>query len=184
MLVQSTPPWEVVNLAISDWFSLLSSNLEQTLRQQLFKAIDDAYLTALRNCQTNTIDVSIPVIIDYLFSNHGRVTPAMLQHEEKLVKEMFYDPTHPIDVISNKVEDLSDLSAAARADFTEAQLINIAYVIINSTGKYQPYIREWSRLPQEQEHGHILRHTSDKPTKSSRKQAIFKSGTLNSIQQI
>ena len=63
------------------------------------------------------IDVTIPVIIDYLFSNHGRVTPAMLLQEEKVVKEMFYDPTHPIDVIFNKVEDLSDLAAAARADY-------------------------------------------------------------------
>ena len=30
----------------------------------------------------------------------------IIQHEEKLVKKMFYDPTHPIDVIFNKVEDL------------------------------------------------------------------------------
>ena len=126
------------------------NNLEQALHQQIIRAIDDSYLTALRNRQTNTINVTIPIIIDYLFSNHGRVTPAMLHHEEKLVKEMFYDPTHPIDVIFNKVEDLSDLSVAARADFTEQQLINIAYVIMNSTGKYQPYIREWSRLPNDQ----------------------------------
>lgn len=122
------------------------NNVEQALRQQIVKAVGDAYLTALRNRQTNTIDGTIPVILDYLFSNHGRVTPAMLHHEEKLVKEMHYDPAHPIDVIFNKVEDLSDLSSAARADFTEQQLINIAYVIINKTGKYQAYIREWSRL--------------------------------------
>ena len=105
---------------------------------------------ALRNRQTNTIDVSIPVIFDYLFSNHGRVTPAMLHDEEKQVKEMFYDPAHPIDVIFNKVGDLWNLSSAARADFTEQQFINIACVILNRTGKYQPYIREWSRLPTDQ----------------------------------
>ena len=127
------------------------NNLEQALRQQIVKAVNDSYLTALRNRQTNTINVPIPVIIDYLFSNHGRVTPAMLHQEEKHVKEMFYDPTHPINVIFNKVEDLSDLSTAARAEFTEQQLINIAYVIINKTGKYQPYIREWSRLQAEQQ---------------------------------
>ena len=122
------------------------NNVENAIRQQIVKAVPDGYLTALRNRQTNTIDGSIPVIMDYLFSNHGRVTPAMLHAEEKEVKEMFYDPAHPIDVIFNKVEDLSDLSAAARADFTEQQLINIAYVIITKTGKYQHYIREWSRL--------------------------------------
>ena len=57
---------------------------------------------------------------------------------------------HPVDVIFNKVEDLSDLSVAARTDFSEQQLINIAYVILNNIGKYQPYIREWSRLPPDQ----------------------------------
>ena len=126
-------------------------NLEQALRQQIVKAIDDSYLTALRNWQTNTIDVAIPVIIDYLFSNHGQVTLAMLHQEEKNVKEMFYNPTHPIDVIFNKVEDLSDLSTAARAEFTEQQLINIAYISINTTGKYQPYIREWSCFQADQQ---------------------------------
>ena len=80
----------------------------------------------------------------------SRVTPAMLHHHEKIVKEMFYDPMHPVDVVFNKVEDLSDLSVAARADLSEQQLINIAYVILNNTGKYQIYIREWSRLPPDQ----------------------------------
>ena len=29
----------------------------------------------------------------------------------------------------------------------EQQLINIVYVIINNTAKYQHYIRDWTRLP-------------------------------------
>ena len=33
----------------------------------------------------------------------------MLHHEEKQVKEMIYDPTHPVDKIFHKIEDLSDL---------------------------------------------------------------------------
>ena len=67
----------------------------------------------------------------------------MLQEEEKNVKDMVYDPTHPVDVIFNKVEDLLGLSVAAHADFTAPQLINIlAYIILNRTGKYQIYIRD------------------------------------------
>lgn len=60
------------------------NNVEQALRQQIVKAVDDTYLTALHNGQTNTIDATIPVILDYLFSNHGKVMPAMLQQEEKM----------------------------------------------------------------------------------------------------
>ena len=114
------------------------------------KTVDDAYLTALRNRQINTINVTIPVVIDCLFNNHGRVTPAMLQHQEKIVKGMYYNTMHPVDVIFNKVEDLSDLSIAARADLCEQQLINIAYVILNNTGKYQIYTQELSRLQPDQ----------------------------------
>ena len=124
------------------------NNVERALCQKIVKAVDDAYLTALCNRQTNTIDATIPVILDYLFNYHGRVTPVMLQQEEKEVKEMFYNPTHPVDVIFNKVEDLLDFSIAAHADYTKQQLINIAYVIINNANNYQHYICDWSRLHQ------------------------------------
>lgn len=125
-----------------------SNNVEQALKQQIIKAVDDTYLTPLRNRQTNTIDVTIPDILDYLFTNHGRVSPAMLHEEEKNVKEMIYDPTHPVDIIFNRLEDLLDLSVAAHADYSAPQLINIAYVLLNRTGKYQLYIRDWLRTPQ------------------------------------
>ena len=59
------------------------NNVEQALCQQIVKAVEDTYLTALQNRQTNTIDVTIPVVINYLFCNHGYVIPAMLQQEEK-----------------------------------------------------------------------------------------------------
>ena len=48
---------------------------------------------------------------------------------------MFYNPTHPVDVIFNKGEDLSDFSVAAPANFTVQQLIIIAYATLNNTCK-------------------------------------------------
>ena len=86
-----------------------SNNVDQALKQQLIKAIDDAYLTPLHNCHTYTIDISILVIINDMFTNHGHVSPVVLQEEEKIVKKMIYDPAHHANVIFNKVEDLLDL---------------------------------------------------------------------------
>ena len=63
------------------------------------------------------------------------------------MKEMFCNPTHLVDVIFNKLEDLLDFSVAAHTDYSEQQLINIAYGILNNTSKYQHYIQEWSRMP-------------------------------------
>ena len=80
-----------------------------TLQQQTIIAVDDACLTALCDHQTKTIYITIAALLDYLFSNHGQVTPAMIQHEEKNVKEILFDPTHLVDVIFNNVKDLSNL---------------------------------------------------------------------------
>jgi len=123
------------------------NNVEQALRQQLVKAVDESYLIALHNRQTNTIIVPINQILQFLFSIHGKVSAAKLMDAELLVRQTVFHPTHPIDVIFNKVEDLLDLSIAAQADYTSQQLINIAYVIINKTGKFSNDIREWNKLP-------------------------------------
>ena len=58
-------------------------NVEQALRKQVVSAIQDSYLAALKNRQTNTITVPLDQIIEYLFRNYGRVTPAQLVHEEQ-----------------------------------------------------------------------------------------------------
>ena len=63
---------------------------------------------------------------------------------------MYYDTTHTINVIFNRIEDLFDLSIAAKADYIVSQLIKIANVIISKTDKYQQYIWQWSRVPQPQ----------------------------------
>ena len=63
------------------------NNVKQALQEKIIEAIDNAYLTALLNYQTNVIDVTIPIILDYLFNNHGRVTPAILHHEKKKSQE-------------------------------------------------------------------------------------------------
>ena len=123
----------------------------QALRKQVVTALDDSYLSALKNRQTNTITVALPDIILYLFRNYGRVTPAALVDEEQKVLQWTFDPNLPIVLVFNKVADLMDLASAAGSPYTAKQLINFAYVIINRTGKFRNGIREWNRLPDVQQ---------------------------------
>ncbi len=124
------------------------------------------------------------MLLDYLFSNNGRVPPAMLQNEEKLVKEMYYDPTHSIDVIFNKVKDLSDLSVAARANFTELQLINIAYVILNTTEKTNHILGNEHTHLLIKRLGQTLKHTPGKLIRNSKRLVTYRYVKPNLIQQI
>ena len=121
-------------------------HVEQALRKQVIAAIDNSYLAALKNCQTNTITLPLTDILLYLFRNYDRVTPAALVEEEQRILQWTFDPNLPIVLVFNKVDDLMDLASAVGAPNTARQLNNFAYVIINKTGKFQTGIREWNRL--------------------------------------
>ena len=121
-------------------------NVEQALRKQVVSSIQDSYLAALKNRQTNTITVPLDQIIEYLFRNYGRVTPAQLVHEEQNVTNYTYDPTLPIVVVFNKIDDLMDLANAAGSPYSAQQVIKFGYIILNNTGKFSQGIREWNRL--------------------------------------
>ena len=123
------------------------NNVEQALRQQLMKAIDEAYLLALKDRTTQTILAPIYQIIQFLFTNHGKVTQAKLHKEEQIVKSYTFNANEPIDVVFNKLEDLLDLSTAAECGYTGPQIIGMAYMILNKTGKYGEYLRKWNRFP-------------------------------------
>lgn len=121
-------------------------HVEQALRKQIVTAVENSYLAALKNRQTNTITTPLDQVIEYLFRNYGRVTPAQLVHEEQQLTNWVYDPTLPIVIVFNKVDDIADLATAAGSPYSAQQIINFAYVILNKTGKFSQGIREWNRL--------------------------------------
>ena len=125
-------------------------NVEQALRKQVVAAIDPSYLAALKNRQTNTITLQLNEIIEYLFRNYGRVTPAHLVNEEQQLLAWSYDPSLPIVLLFNKINDLMDLANAAGSPYSAPQVINMGYILINKTGKFSTGIREWNCIPQAQ----------------------------------
>ena len=95
--------------------------------------------------KSNPIKQAFEHSIDPWLSIHkSRFFLAILQEEEKVVGDMAHDPKYPVDVIVNKVEDLLDPHVAAYTYFIVLQLINIAYIILKDTRKYQMHIKELS----------------------------------------
>ena len=76
-------------------------NVKQALCKQIITAVQDTYIAALKNRQTNKITKPLDQIIEYLFHNFGRVTPSQLVHKEQQLTNWTYDPTLPI-VVTNK----------------------------------------------------------------------------------
>ena len=123
------------------------TGVDNALRAQIVEAIEPQFLTALRNRQTNAISLPTYQILQFLYDEYGRVTPQMLQDQETKLKNMVYDPTHPIDSLFAAVEELCDLAESGGTPYTQAQCVNIAYVILNNTGAFPDAIRDWIRKP-------------------------------------
>ena len=120
--------------------------MEQALKQQLTKAIDDEWLEPLRNAVTDSIDQVIPTILTFLFAEHGDVSPASLSRREEDVKNMSYIPDRePIDKIFTEVQELAEFANAANAPYNEQQVINIAYVIIKKHRVFNQAITMFNR---------------------------------------
>ncbi len=111
-------------------------HVKQALRKQVIAAIDDFYLAALKNHQTNTITTPLYQVLEYLYRNYSRVIPTQLVHEEQQLTNWFHDPTLPIVLVFNKVDDLMDLAHAASLPYLTQQILNFAYLLLNKTGKF------------------------------------------------
>ncbi len=88
--------------------------------QQLCSVIDRKYLQAIRNRQSNSINMSIyDIFHTYLYRKYGKVTPNFLAEEEMRVKAMSYDPMDPPEEVYTSIEDLHDYAEAARAPISQ-----------------------------------------------------------------
>ena len=121
--------------------------IDQALRQQLATAIEPTYLEALRDPTTGRISMPVRDIIRHLYNVYGRVTPQKLQDRESMVRQMVYDPINPIDGIFSAVDELVHYADAANSAYTQAQIINIAYIILNRTGHFRRWILDWNAKP-------------------------------------
>ena len=58
---------------------------------------------------------------------------------------MIYDPSQPIGIIFNSIDDLVEYAREAEAQFTQIQTINLALVILNRKRIFKDNIWVWKR---------------------------------------
>lgn len=90
-------------------------------------------------------------LIEHLYSTYryGNVTPADLIENDERMKSS-YDPSQPIEVLFDQIEDAVDLANAANAAnaaYTIPQIVEIAYNSVFLTGLFADACREWRRRP-------------------------------------
>ena len=123
------------------------TGVTKALIQQIVQAVPRPYLAALRNDQTNYINVNIPGILDHLFKHYGDVSSESLLLREEEVRALPFNPaSEPVDTIFDRLQRLQEFASAASSPYSQAQIINIAYVILLRTRRFGHSITEWNRL--------------------------------------
>ena len=123
-------------------------NVEKALQQQLSEAIDNIYLDALRDANTNALNIPIRDVLQYLYDTYGDINPEILSEKRQIVEQMIFDPSLPIDILFNAIETFTDIAEAARAPLTQIQCINIAYVILKKSNTFSTYLIKWDAKPE------------------------------------
>ena len=94
---------------------------EQALKQLLLGAVDDIYVSSLRNQYTGYTAVTTLAILTHLYDTYGQISDLDLDENEKRMKTK-YDPNQPIDVLFRQIEEAEEYAATGNSPFTPRQL--------------------------------------------------------------
>jgi hypothetical protein len=122
--------------------------VEAALIQQIIKAVDPAYLLALRDRISNSLNGrTVSEIFEHLRSTYGRVSIQMLDDRAEELRKTEYDPPQAIDIVFTTVDDFINLSALGRQPMTGPQTVAKAYLILNRSGKFKEEVKRCNDLP-------------------------------------
>ena len=85
----------------------------------------------------------IPTILNFLYNNYGCITPQQLEDKTTIVKSTTYNPSQPIDLIFNSIDNLVKYALAAEAELTQSQTINLSLVILHKQRIFKDGICAW-----------------------------------------
>ena len=82
-------------------------------------------------------------ILEFLHNNSGLITLQQLDDKTTAVKLMTYDPSQPIDIIFNSIDNLVEYAGEDKAELNQSQTINLALIILHRQQIFKDNIRAW-----------------------------------------
>ena len=95
----------------------------------------------------NKLNATIPEVFLHLFTNYGDISPSELRTLTDQVQNMQYQPTEPVDTVFTEIDDLATISKMAGAPLTQAQKINMAYLLFQQTQSFNRGLTSWNSRP-------------------------------------
>ena len=80
--------------------------VDSSLIQQFVTAVEETYLSGIRNLSSNIITVIIYKLLNQLKENYVRLIPHKLLDSEETNKKKYFHPRNPISNVYNSIEDI------------------------------------------------------------------------------
>ena len=122
-------------------------NVEKALLRHIQDAVEDKYIDHLVDDDTQLISAEIPDVLEYLFTNYGKVPSSEVKDKETEILGMSFHPADPMITLYSPVEKLQKLAKSAEIEYSEAQIVEIALTVIRNTHDFEKVLSEWHNKP-------------------------------------
>ena len=122
-------------------------NVEKSLLRHIQTAVEDKYLEFMVDDDTGLIEEDIPTVLDYLFSNYGKVTSVEVKEAESAVLNLQFNPADPMITIYRPIEQLQKKAIEAKIPYSDEQLLEFGLTLVRNTRDFEKAIGEWNAEP-------------------------------------
>ena len=107
--------------------------------------MDENFLKAFRDRNTNRIIMNILDILIYLFDTYGDISPQEMVTLRERIEKMDFDPKEPVDEIFTEIDSYAEIASIVDDPMTSAQKCKIAYIVLLNTKKFRSGLKEWDK---------------------------------------
>ena len=121
-------------------------NLQNALKKQLIAAVDPLFLQTIRQQYVGFANRSLREMLQHLYDTYADISAENLEENDKKMREP-WDPNAPFEELIKQIKDAVDLADHAGAPYSQEQIVNTAYNLVERTGVFDIDCRKWRDLP-------------------------------------
>ena len=127
----------------------LYCDVNLALTKQLLVACPELFLEALKKPHIGYGNVTILQFMTHLWKIYGKIEPAHLVENEKLMKAAWHT-NEPIEKLFSQLKTTFEFAKAGNAGLTEINVVRTGYQIIVDNGMFKHDLKEWRKKPIEE----------------------------------
>ena len=122
------------------------TGFEQALVRQIVATVKEEYLADICNHTTKSISDTVEDVLTHLQEKHSQLMIHKILGRKDIVKKMTYHSQEPIATVLFTVKEFLGFDYITGKLYTQLQAMNILYVIIHRTGKFELAVNEWNHM--------------------------------------